>query len=284
MNMTNQQYHADTTHISASGLKLFIKCPALYYAAYLDPNRQPQESTAAMDLGTAFHCAILEPDEYKDRFSVLPKGFKKVGKDNVALYDAIIDAGLMPITASDHEGVMAMADAMRANKMTSYLLNIPYTVEQSIFAEVNGVKCKCRPDLLIMPDTDPLYPDGLIVDMKSAKDASPDGFGKQAWDLGYHIQSAFYRHVFHAKHGRLPRFVFGAVESKYPHLTKYHEDPDDLAEYAAEIVTEALMLYKQCLRTGIWPGYGDGIEPTRSPGYARRIIENPEESVELNYV
>lgn len=284
MNLTNAQYHADTTHISASGLKLFIKCPALYYAAYLDPNRRPQESTAAMDLGTAFHCAILEPDEYKHRFSVLPKGFKKVGKDNVALYDAIIDAGMSPITDSDHESVMAMADAMRANSLTQYLINIPYTVEQSIFVEVNGVKCKCRPDLLIMPDTDPLYPDGLIVDMKSAKDASPDGFGKQAWDLGYHIQAAFYRRVFYTKYGRLPRFIFGAVESKYPHLTKYHEDPDDLAEYAAEIVTEALKLYKQCLTTNTWPGYGEGIEPTRSPGWARRMIENPEESMELSYV
>jgi len=284
MNLTNEQYHADTTHISASGLKLFIKCPALYYAAYLDQSRRPQESTAAMDLGTAFHCAILEPDEYENRFSVLPKGFKKQGKDNVALYDAIIDAGLTPITASDHESVVAMADAMRANSLTQYLINIPYTVEQSIFAEVNGVKCKCRPDLLIMPDTDPLYPDGLIVDMKSAKDASPDGFGKQAWDLGYHIQAAFYRRVFYTKHGRLPRFIFGAVESKYPHLTKYHEDPDDLSEYAAEIVTEALQLYKQCLTTNTWPGYGEGIEPTRSPGWARRMIENPEESMELSYV
>jgi exodeoxyribonuclease VIII len=237
-----------------------------------------------MDLGAAFHCAILEPDEYNNRLSVLPKGFKKVGKDNAALYDAIIDAGLTPITNSDHESVMAMAKAMRANKLTQTLFAIPHTAEQSIFAEVNGVKCKCRPDFLIMPDMEPLYPDGLIVDMKSAKDASPDGFGKQAWDLGYHLQAAFYRMVFYTKFKRLPRFIFGAVESKYPHLTKYHEDPDDLGEYAAEIVTEALQLYRQCLTTGIWPGYGEGIEPTRSPGWARRLIENPEESMELSYV
>ena len=34
--MTNDDYHADTSAISASGLKLFMRSPAHYYAAYLD--------------------------------------------------------------------------------------------------------------------------------------------------------------------------------------------------------------------------------------------------------
>ena len=34
--MTNEDYHADTSAISASGLKLFMRSPAHYYAAYLD--------------------------------------------------------------------------------------------------------------------------------------------------------------------------------------------------------------------------------------------------------
>ena len=37
--MTNEDYHADTSAISASGLKLFMRSPAHYYAAYLGPNR-----------------------------------------------------------------------------------------------------------------------------------------------------------------------------------------------------------------------------------------------------
>jgi len=53
--MNNEQYHADTSAISASGLKLFARSPAHYYAAYLDPQRPERQPTAAMKLGTATH-------------------------------------------------------------------------------------------------------------------------------------------------------------------------------------------------------------------------------------
>ena len=57
--MTNEDYHADTSAISASGLKLFMRSPAHYYATYLDQNRIERKSSAAMKLGTATHCAIV---------------------------------------------------------------------------------------------------------------------------------------------------------------------------------------------------------------------------------
>jgi len=41
--MNNEQYHADTSAISASGLKLFARSPAHYYAAYLDPQRPERQ-------------------------------------------------------------------------------------------------------------------------------------------------------------------------------------------------------------------------------------------------
>ena len=38
--------------------------------------------------------------------------------------------------------------------------------------------------------------DGLmVIDVKTTSDASPEGFGKSSWNLGYHVQAAFYRRV-----------------------------------------------------------------------------------------
>ena len=46
--MSNAEYHADTSAISASGLKLFMRSPAHYYAAYLDPpHRAPAHDSHA---------------------------------------------------------------------------------------------------------------------------------------------------------------------------------------------------------------------------------------------
>ena len=75
--MTNEDYHADTSAISASGLKLFMRSPAHYYATYLDPNRIERSPTPAMRVGTATHCAILEPERFSAEYIALPEGLDR---------------------------------------------------------------------------------------------------------------------------------------------------------------------------------------------------------------
>ena len=79
--MNNEQYHADTSAISASGLKLFMRSPAHYYAAYLDPNRVERQPTPAMRLGTATHCAILEPTRFNAEYAVIPESIDRRTKE-----------------------------------------------------------------------------------------------------------------------------------------------------------------------------------------------------------
>jgi len=266
--MNNKQYHADTSAISASGLKLFAHSPAHYYAAYLDPNRIERSPTPAMRVGTATHCAILEPERFSAEYIALPEGLDRRTKEGKQAYADLLATGAELLTSDDMSLVVNMACAFRDNATSRALFDRKHVVEQSIFAEVNGVACKCRPDFMTA--------DGLMVmDVKTTSDASPESFGKSAWSLGYHIQAAFYRRVIQSATGITPEFIFGCVESDRPYLTAYYTVPQYLLDYADGVIDALLEQYAECLRSGIWHGYIAEIEPQELsvPGYAQRIIE-----------
>ena len=267
--MTNDEYHADTSAISASGLKLFLRSPAHYYAAYLDPNRVERQPTLAMRIGTATHCAILEPSRFNDEYAVIPDSIDRRTKEGKQAYADLLATGAELVTSDDMARIMNMACAFRDNTIARALFEMPHQVEQSIFATINGVACKCRPDFMT---TDGL----LVMDVKTTSDASPEGFGKSAWNLGYHIQAAFYRRVISEATGTTPDFIFGCVESEQPHLVAFYSTPPYLLEYADKLIDDALERFAECKKSGIWPGYVSEIEMQELavPGYAQRIIEN----------
>lgn len=267
--MDSKQYHADTSAIGASGLKLFARSPAHYYAAYLDPNRIERSPTPAMRIGTATHCAILEPERFSAEYIALPEDLDRRTKEGKQAYSELIATGAELLTSDDMAMVINMACAFRDNTTSRALFDRKHSVEQSIFAEVNGVSCKCRPDFMTA--------DGLMVmDVKTTRDASPEAFGRSAWSLGYHIQAAFYRRVISAATGTTPDFIFGCVESERPNLVAYYTVPQYLLDYADSLIDTLLERYSECLASSIWPGYVSEIEMQELtvPGFAKRIIEN----------
>lgn len=267
--MDNATYHADTSAISASGLKLFMRSPAHYYAAYLDPNRVERKQTPAMRLGTATHCAILEPERFNAEYTVMPEGLDRRTTAGKQAYADLLASGAEILSADEMAQVMNMACAFRDNKISRAMFYRPHSVEHSIYATINGVSCKCRPDLITVYEL-------MVMDVKTTSDASPEGFGKSAWNLGYHVQAAFYRRVISAATGTTPDFVFGCVESDRPHLVAYYSVPQYLLDYADGLIDCALERYAECLASGIWPGYVSEIEMQELsvPGFAQRIIEN----------
>lgn len=268
--MNNAEYHAETEHLSASGLKLFLRSPRHYWDAYLNPDRYLKPSTAAMKLGTAVHCAILEPDQFSARYMLRPEHINartNAGKEELR---ALESSGIEILADEDYAQITNMARAFLGHPVSAMLFALEYRTEQTIFGEINGVTCKCRPDFMA---------DGVMMDVKSTRDASIAGFGRQAWNLGYHIQEAFYRRV--ANHDG--RFLFGAVESDRPHLVQYHESSESLIDYANGVIDEALERFKQCKAANVWPGYSEYIEPLTIPGWALREVEN-EGELEINYV
>jgi len=69
--MTNAEYHANPA-IGSSGLKLMARSPAHYWAAYVDPEREPDAKTKPRRRGTAWHAAVFEPHNFDWLYAAKP--------------------------------------------------------------------------------------------------------------------------------------------------------------------------------------------------------------------
>ena len=55
--------------LSHSGMRDLAVSPLRYWYWHLDPNRVEKPPTPEMQLGSALHCAVLEPDKFDDRYA-----------------------------------------------------------------------------------------------------------------------------------------------------------------------------------------------------------------------
>ncbi len=265
--MPAEQYHSILA-MSAGGLKRMRQSPAHFYGMQMDPNRPPGAPSPAMRAGTLMHLALFEP-HLLSALAVRPAdldGRTKEGKAWLAEH-----AGREVVSASDLATAKAQAAAVRALPDVAALL-AEGAPEQSAFwiDEQTGELCKCRPDW-----TAPAGDGVILVDGKTAQDASPDGFGRAIWNFGYHLQAAWYSDGFTASTGiKVYGFVFAAVESNWPHAAAAYMLGDDVLDAARRENRRLLNTYAHCKRTGMWPGYEPGINLINLPAWAK--LENAE--------
>jgi hypothetical protein len=262
---TDAEYHG-LTALSASGAKLILKSAAHFQASKLIP----QEPTEAMEHGTLFHALTLFPDS-EPPYSV--KRLNWTTKEGKAEKENLEKKKLPIIDAATETRLVNMRDAVHKHPTAGKLVRDIKHAEYGLTwrdAEFN-IPLKAKIDGWITADM--LRENCIIVDLKTTKDASPDGFARSIVNFGYHIQAAFYCEAIQLHTDKPAAFFFVAVESQPPHNVMVYElDPFALQAGAAGM-RRAKKLYAECLRTGIWPGYGDGIHTLALPSWAPRYGE-----------
>ncbi len=197
------------------------------------------------DLGTAVHSEALEPELgnvlVSDEKSRATKAFKEL--------DALAQAqGKVVLPRKDYDMVKGMVHGVEADygEIVGGLMNDQHCgkllkqkdkiCEASLFAEHpgTGLLLKARPDI---------YSPELKVmgDVKSAQDASPLGFGKAIFRLGYHFQAAHYLLCARLVGWEVKHWGFLAVEKEPPYPAHFHTLDDEVLEYATGVVETALM-------------------------------------------
>jgi hypothetical protein len=247
----NDSYHR-LSAIGSSGLKALAKSPAHFWAEYEDPDREPKEATEAMEFGTLIHAIVLEPETVRDVSRKLSA--KVVRNINVAQKVASSILGLPDAQAIvNHRG---MAER-------TLLWKEPV---RDLAGRIHWVECKIRPDYLIPPDQG-----GIILDVKSSKDASPGEFPRQAYNLGYHIQAAWYCRGYMVCYGakERPSFRFLAGEKTAPFLAASYEASQAFLDAGARKIQGLLQTLVQCRSTGIWPGYSSETQSLDLPRWAK---------------
>lgn len=260
--MTNAEYHASGA-VSKSILDMVHKSPA-YYRYRMDNQR---EQTDSMLLGSVVHKLVLEPYDFAAEFAVCPECDRRT-KEGKEAYKSFLDAvgeGVTAVPAATYQTAKAMAEAVKAHPIAAKLLSSGKP-EESFFWEQDNIKCSCRPDWL--------RDDGIVVDLKTTKNASPDAFQKDAYNFRYYVQAWWYLHGLKQCGINAENFIFIAVENVAPYTVCVYA-ADDLYYKLGEIeATEDFQTYKECMESGIWYGYEKQpeIHSLSLPDYiARRI-------------
>lgn len=261
--MPAEDYHSGPG-TSKSQLDKIAESPLTYWSSYLDPERPERKQTDAMVFGSAVHVAVLEPDLITQKIVVEP-GFNRRTEKGRAEASAFAEEHKAKIILSpeDHQRMLKVRDAVYRDPAARALLTNGMP-EQSLFARCpeTGELIKCRPDWLT-------YAGGMI-DVKTTKDASGFGFGREASTYRYDVSAGWYTNIPRILFGELPPFfVLLAVEPTYPFNVGVYEVEPPVRESGLQKGMRDLRRLIQCRAENRWPSYTDGaVQPLQFPAYA----------------
>lgn len=252
--LSNKAYHSGPG-ISKSGLDLVNRCPAKYFAHYLDPAAPPEKERGGQLLGTLTHSAILEPEEFERRY--VPTEARRGTNEWLNIKDQADVLGQQLVPASDYRLAAAMARAVRKNSEAAHLLSKGEPELSCYWRDpATGVLVRVRPDWV-----HPVGNEDILVDVKTIDDASKASAKRQIARKRYDVQAALYSDGWALGSGRPVRaFVFLFVETEYPHICQPFMVDENRLELARQAYREDLEIYAQCLESGEWPGYSTTIE------------------------
>jgi len=255
--------------VCQSDLKRLQKSPA-HLQAYRD---DPPEQTPAMRLGSAFHAYFLDAATvFHSVYVAVPDGLDRRTKEGKAWMDSVGDREVL--SADDCAAITGMSNSLRTqpvivamDALSSFAVNHRQNEVSIVWLDAaTGTLCKGRLDMIRETGPD----SWTIVDPKTCADASPEDFGKAAFNLGYHIQAAFYLWGCASLGLSVDKFLFAAVEKTQPYASAVYELDEDFLSLGWREVRGLLDLYAECERTQTWPGYSPEPVTLSPPAWATK--------------
>ncbi|EJJ4359108.1 exodeoxyribonuclease VIII [Salmonella enterica] len=245
----NEAYHAGPG-VSKSQIDDIADTPAIYLWRKNAP--VDTEKTKTLDTGTAFHCRILEPEEFSKRFIIAPEFNRRTSagkKEEKTFLEECVRTGRTVLTAEEGQKIELMYQSVMALPLGQWLVESAGYAESSVYWEdpETGILCRCRPDKII-PEFH------WIMDVKTTADIQR--FRTAYYDYRYHVQDAFYSDGYRAQFGEIPTFVFLVASTtaecgRYPVEIFMMGEDAKLAgqrEYRRNLQTLA-----ECLNNDEWP-------------------------------
>lgn len=306
--ISNADYHGGEG-VSNSMLNLLRDKSPMHLKALREASNDNREPTAAQRTGTAFHMLVLEPHLFEEQYVlplVLPDdalstnddlkaALKEAGEkvsgtkselierlkavrpdvkiaDELKLQYAAANAGRTIISLEERDQLHRMRDAVMAHPAARALLTgAKYVTEHSVYARdpETGELRRVRPDLWRF--------DGIVGDLKTTDDASPEGFARSIAKWGYDVQHPYYLDTLNLAlqqsklNSKAPTsakaFVFLVVEKQAPHAVAVYVLDDAAVALGRAKYRASLDTYHECRRTGVWPGYGNNVQTISLPAW-----------------
>jgi len=281
--VADEKYHAQKENVSSSVLKTALKSLEEYHDRHLLPEGErmpPEEPTADQLFGTRFHRLLLQPDEFAARYAIEPsvdphgkfldKRWKSKKKDN-GFQDCrnmsqrqkdflhewtAANAHKKAIDEVDFKKMQAMVAKATGSYSARQLITLPGETEYACkwTHEATGLDMKGKWDYTI-------FGADVIVNVKTSREYTREGFKKQIQGLGYDLQAAVsidgYRKLFGGK----PRYVFLMCSKHAPFEVETYELGDTSILAGRSQYEYALSQIRQGHDTGYW----------RSPTHGRIV-------------
>ena len=254
--MSNESYHAETDSLSCSQLKVFCKSKRDYYEQFITGLMPKKQSTRGMVLGTICHAMLLERKSIDDVVRRYPEScLKSDGAINSKPARAFEEQIAPVIAVKDdvYEQAITICEAVLSTESVNGvpslgdILRTGAQFEQRIDAEVDGVKCRCKPDIhAVLPDVVSIH------DLKFVERIYPDDWWRTARMLKYWLQAAHYSRIAQAVYGKPATFRFWAVSVSYPYRVQMYQYESRSSEIANEYHADKLAEFRRCLESGNW--------------------------------
>jgi len=219
---------------------MLLKDPQQFYRERILGQYEPQAERDVFSEGSFVHSLVLEPDKVA-QYAMYP-GLRKAGKDWEVFKAA--NAGKTILSAPQVNRCEALAQAALSMPVALNMLKAG-EAEHTMLSEILGVKVKARADWINIEA-------GYILDVKTtAMPSSREVFQQTVSDFDYALSAALYCQIAFNNYGKLFEFYF-LVLSKDDKQCHIYKASTDLLSYGAARVTKAIVLYKQCLVSGVW--------------------------------
>jgi len=256
-----EDYHARIDHYGSSMLSDFRHNPAYFHGRYIAGTIPPDEPSRAMRIGTLLHLLVLQPHVKV----ISPPKFDRRTKDGKANHEAFM-AQMPPgvVVADQDELAIAKACAMSilCHDEASQLIALEGECEHPIWwiDEETGLRLKSLRDKATA---------GILIDLKTAADASPEAFARSMYSYRYFAQAAHYLDGHEALTGERAQFLFVAVETAPPYTVAIFELDDDALRLGREQNRITMNKLARCLESGDWlPEFSKGVNRISLPRYA----------------
>ena len=251
-------YLAAKEYDSGSDFKSALHSPRHYSYS----KTEISDSTPSMNLGTMVHTMVLEPDTFKDKYFVwknsmypVPDGHPLLKENRKAKVDAearVIALGGALVTEDLFDQAVGMGTSIIANPTAYQMFKDCTHREESIYVtlRMNGIMRKIR----IRPDA---YGPNFYISLKTTKDASPNGFVREANNYMYALSEALYYDIISQVMKSITQGYIIAVESAKPYNCAVYDilaDPSFL-DYGRYLYKRAIKIITDTTSTGHRQGY-----------------------------
>ena len=231
------------------------------------------EESDAMRLGTGIHVLLLEPDEFEERFVVMPDFENDIGnmraakrkdepdkerrttskqtkyyKAKAAHFKQTTDKSIL--TRAEYDTALHAIEELRSRPHIVEVLD-QCEKEQTLLGEIHGVPFKGRVDLLRVKRP-------LVVDLKTTKDCHKSAFGKQFMRLRYDMKLAIYRELATQRLGEKPEVAVITQEVEGDFDNTFVPVSDAVLDNAWGKVVKLLAKYVEAKKENYWPGVDGG--------------------------